>query len=131
MSRQAYIRASLAVAVMELFPPRIRGALISDPKVKAEYGISTDAVVLFGDGIAEFQRSVLFDAVRRLLDGTETNVIVEDKTAQAWRVEYLANETPPRITIAQGARRFFVVHLILLSPDRDLRLRADPRSWDS
>ena len=121
MSRQSYIRASIAVAALELFPGRVRGALISDPKFREEYGISTDAVLSFDNGKVEFQRSVLLDAVRRSFHAATT---VDDMWGQGWSVEFLENEDPPKIALVQHEKRFVVAHLVLLSQDRDTRLKA-------
>jgi hypothetical protein len=109
MSRQAYIRASLAVASLELFPARIRGALVSDSAFRHEYGVSADAAVLFGNNIAEFQRSVLFDSVRHLLERPATGITVEDKNRQSWRIEYVADEDLPKVAFVHNSIRFLVV----------------------
>ena len=65
MSRHAYIRASLALAATQHFPKRLREALISNVKFGEEFGFIKDAVVSFGKSGISFQRSILFDVVRR------------------------------------------------------------------
>ena len=121
MSRQAYIRASIAMAALELFSRRVRGTLVSDPKFRKEYGVSADAILSFDNGAVEFQRSVLLDAVRRSFDATTT---VDDMGGRQWSIEFLVNEQPPKITLVQSEKRFVVANLVLLSPDRDTRLKA-------
>ena len=121
MSREAYIRASIAVAALELFSRRVRGVLVSDRKFREEYGVSADAVLSFDNGNVEFQRSVLFDAVRRSFDLATT---VDDMRGQKWSIEFLGNEEPPKIALVQGEKRFVVAHLALLSQDRDMRLNS-------
>ena len=121
MSRQAYIRASIAVAALELFPRRVRGKLVSDPKFRQEYGVSADAVLSFDNGAAEFQRSVLLNAVRRSFEAATT---IDDMTGRQWSIEFLGDEQLPKIALVQSEKRFVVAHLALLSPDRDTRLKA-------
>ncbi len=121
MSRQAYIRASIAVAALELFPQRVRGVLVSDPNFRKEYGVSADAVLSFDNGAVEFQRSIVLDAVRRSFDAATT---VDDMRGRQWTMEFLGDEQPPTIALVQSEKRFVVAHLVLLSPDRGTRLKA-------
>lgn len=121
MSRQAYIRASLILAATQHFPKSVQDALISNAKFKEEYALVTEAVVSFGEGIS-FQRSILFDAVRRSFDPGATDIAVNDTGGDVWRVEFLRGEVPPKIALTQGEKRLLVAHLALMSPDPDARL---------
>ena len=95
-ARQAYIRASLILAAMQRVPKRVRDALISNGKFRED--LITDAVVSFGSGIS-FQRSVLFDAVRRSFDSRVTDTAVNDTGGDVWRVEFSCEEVPPKIAL--------------------------------
>ena len=99
MTRQAYIRMSVAVAAIELFPTLIRDALISDPKFVKEYGISTDAVLSFGESGLKFERSILFDAVRASFDAADKSSTAKDLSGHEWRVEFHANGDPLLIAL--------------------------------
>ena len=121
MSRESYIRASIAVGALELFPRRMRGALISSASFRQEYGVTADAVLSLEHQGAKFRRSSILEAVRRSFVATST---VTDLKGEQWRVEYLADERPPTIVLFNGDRRLAVVHLVLLSPNPDVRLTA-------
>jgi hypothetical protein len=121
MSRESYIRASIAVGALELFPRRMRGALISSASFRQEYGVTADAVFSLEHQDAKFQRSSILEAVRRSFVATST---VADLKGEQWRVEYLADERPPTIVLFNTDRRLAVVHLVLLSPNPDVRLTA-------
>lgn len=49
--------------------PLIRTTLIEDVDCQKEYGLTTDAVISFGDFGISVQRSELYDAVRKFLSG--------------------------------------------------------------
>jgi hypothetical protein len=115
---------SVAVAAIELFPTLIRDALISDPKFVKEYGISTDAVLSFGESGLKFERSILFDAVRASFDAADKSSTAKDLSGHEWRVEFHANGDPLLIALIQGERRLAVSHLALLSTDREMRLKV-------
>ena len=120
--RQAYIRASLALTATEHYPKRLREALISNVKFGEEFGFIKDAVVSFGKSGISFQRSILFDAVRRSIDSGATDIAVNDTVGDVWRAEFLLEVAPPQIVLVRGEKRLLVTHLALMSPDRDTRL---------
>jgi hypothetical protein len=124
MSRQAYIRSSVAIAAMDLIPQLVREALISDSKFRENYGVTVDAVLSFGNSSIKFQRSGLLDGVRRAFDMGATGATVNDMSEQAWTVEFLPNEDPPKIALTHDKKRLLLTHFALLSPDRGIRLRA-------
>ena len=124
MSRHAYIRASLALAATEHFPKRLREALISNVKFGEEFGFIKDAEVSFGKSGISFQRSILFDVVRRSFDSGATDIAVNDTVGDVWRAEFLLEEAPPQIVLVRGEKRLLVTHLALMSPDRDTRLNV-------
>ena len=119
MPGQAYIRASVLTA-MQQFPPRIREPLILNAKFR-ENAFITDAIVSFGSGIS-FQRSILFDAVRQAFDPTARDIAVKDTAGDVWQVEFLRADVPPKIALVRGEKRLSAAHLVLMSPDRDMRL---------
>ena len=79
-------------------------------------------MVSFGKSGISFQRSILFDAVRRSIDLGATNIAVNDTAGDVWRAEILREVAPPQIALVQGEKRLLVTYLALMSPDRDTRL---------
>jgi hypothetical protein len=121
MSRQAYIRSSVALAATQLFPDIVRTAVISDAKFRHKFGLASDAIVTFGANGVAFQRSSLFGTIRRLFDSATADTSVSDTDGNIWRVEFLRDEIPPKIALARGENRFVVPHLGMLSPDAQVR----------
>jgi hypothetical protein len=123
MSKEAYVRASLAVLAIELFPKLIRDALIADDGFRAEYGLATDAVVTFGNSGVSFQLSLLTEAVKQAFNPATPGPTVEDAAGQSWQIDVLSGDTPT-IAVARGEQRFVLAHQAMLSSDRDTRLRV-------
>ena len=122
MSRQAYIRSSVALAATQLFPDLVRTALISDAGFRDKFGLSSDAIVTFGTNGVAFQRSVLFGTIRRTFDSTTVDATVSDTDGNIWCLEFLREELPPKIALARGESRLVVPHFGMLSQDRQTRL---------
>ena len=124
MPQQAYIRAALATATLQMFPKRVRDALISDPQFRADHNMKADAIISFGRGDIEFQRSVLMGAVRRALRSRKKSPAVNDVSGQAWLVEFDRDKESLELTAVQGETRLAVGHFMLLSQNRALRLKV-------
>lgn len=144
MSREAHIRASLAMKVMETFPGIIRDALISDAAFRAEYGLTIDAVISFGSSGLAFQRSKLMGAVRGAFRARRKQSVVVDQSGQSWTISLDKSEKPKRILLTCGQRCIVSVPLALLSPSKAVRLDvfrheadrvglpiADRRKWEA
>lgn len=122
MSREDYIRASIAIAATRLFPSIVRDAVISDSKFTQSFGLKADAIIRFGRDDLTFQRSALFDAIRHAFDPKQESIPVDNTHGQAWEVRVLADRSPVQITLEQGTTRLLISHFGLLCPDKDVRL---------
>src|SRR6516225_5717505 len=122
MSREQYIRASLAIAASRLFPTSVRNAVISDLKLTEAFGLKADAIIRFGRDDLAFQRSAFFDAIRQAFDPAHEPVPVDNTQGETWEVRVLANKSPVEISLARGTTRLLVSHFGLLCPDKDVRL---------
>ena len=119
-----YGRTALAQAGLELLPPLIRKTLIENADFRKEYGFKTNAVISFGDSGLSFQRSGLFNAVRKILAGaSETKVI--DKEGQWWKLKNIsADGELPSLSLSRGKRRFILPDFDAFSPNSATRLRS-------
>src|SRR5216683_473653 len=122
MSREQYIRASVAIAASRLFPTTVRDAVISDVKFTEAFGIKADAIIRFERADLAFQRSAFFDAIRRAFDPGHAPVPVDNTRGETWEVRVLADKSPVQITLERGTMRLLVSHFGLLCPDKDVRL---------
>jgi hypothetical protein len=122
MSRQEYIRASVAAAAARLMPTTIRDAVISDVKFTETLGLKADAVIRFGRDDLTFQRSALFEAIRQAFDPGDAPVPVDDTHGETWELRVLADKSPVQITLERGTTRLLVSRFGLLCPDKSVRL---------
>src|SRR5260370_12542552 len=84
MSREAYIRASVAIAATGLFPNTIRDAVISDAKFTEAFGLKADAIIRFGPDDLTFQRSAFFDTIRQAFVPSQQAVPVDNTQGETW-----------------------------------------------
>ena len=122
MSREEYIRASVAVAASCLFPKTVREAVISDVKFTASLGLKADGIIRLGRDDLAFQRSAFFDTVRQAFGPGREAVAVDNTRGETWEVRIQANKSPVEISLVRGTARLLLSHFGLLSPDKDVRL---------
>src|SRR5580704_7519966 len=84
MSREAYIRASVAIAATRLYPNTVRDAVISDSKFTETFGLKADAIIRFGRDELIFQRSAFFNAIRQAFDPKQEAFPVENTHGETW-----------------------------------------------
>jgi hypothetical protein len=122
MSREAYIRASVAIAATRLFPNTIRDAVISDAKFTEAFGLKADAIIRFGPDDLTFQRSAFFDTIRQAFVPSQQAVPVDNTQGETWEVRVLSDKSPVQISLERGTTRLLVSHFGVLCPDKDIRL---------
>jgi hypothetical protein len=98
MSREEYIRASVAIAATRLFPSTVRDAVIPDVKLTQSFGLKADAIIRFGRDDLTFQRSAFFDAIRQTFDPGHELVPVDNTHGETWHARVLADKSPVQIT---------------------------------
>jgi len=123
MTNSPYVRAVVAQAVLGLVPPLIRETLIKDADFREEYGLTSDAVISFGDSGISFQRSELYEAVGKFLSGALVKE-VPDKNGQKWELQNIGEEGElPSLALYRGKQRLILPNLAVLSPESTTRLR--------
>ena len=123
MTNNPYLRATLAYAALELAPPLIRQTLFDDTAFKSEFGFKTEAVLDFVDSGASIQRSIIFDAARKVLSGFP-EVEVTDTVGKEWKlINKLREDAPPILAIIRGDQSLDLPDLDILSQDKTTRLR--------
>jgi hypothetical protein len=122
MSREGYIRTSVAIAATRLFPTTIRDAVISDVKFTEAFGFKADAIIRLGRDDLTFQCSTFCDAIRQAFDPRQEPVPVDNTHGETWEVRVLADKSPVEITLERGTTRLLVSRFGLLCPDKDVRL---------
>ena len=121
----------MAHAALEFVSPSIRSSLLDEPEFMQEYGFRTEAVLAFGDFPVSFQRSKLFNAVRKALAGA-AEPEVTDTGGREWK---LRNEAAtgelPKLVISSGDEQLVLPDLAVLSPEAAVRLRSlDEAAFD-
>ena len=118
-----HVRFALAQKTLEFVPPLIRDTLLEDQDFRNKYGILENAILTFPDLDISFQRSSLYNAVRRVLSGATEKKVTNTK-GQKWRLKNICKEGElPNLSLSRGEKRFPLSNLAALSPDRDTRLR--------
>jgi len=124
MSREAYIRARVALMVMETFPSTIRDALISDVALRADCKLAVDSVLSFGASGVAYKRSELLAAVRRAFKERKKPVTVMDRSGEPWTITFDKRRDPQGIVLRSKRRRIINVHLALLCTSKAVRLNV-------
>lgn len=94
MSREEYIRASVAIAATRLFPTTVRDAVISDVKFTEGFGLKANAIIRFGRDDLTFQRSAFFNSIRQAFHPGHEPVPVDNTQGETWEICILADKSP-------------------------------------
>src|SRR5712692_347420 len=108
MSKAAYIRASVAVAVLPWFSKVLRDAVISDLVFTRSFGITAEGIISFGGDGAKFQRSGLFAAISDAFEASPKAVEIIDTAGGAWQVRIEGTGTDISVALSQGAKRIAI-----------------------
>ncbi len=128
MNDEDQLRAAVAQAALNLAPPIVRQSLIEDADFMASHYLCLDAVISFGDSGVDFQRSIVFDAVRKLL-GARKHIDVSDKDGRNWRLLKKTKEgTLPQLSMVRHKQRYQLPDFSPLAPDSETRLRGFTKS---
>ena len=113
-----------ALIALQRTPPLIGETLIENPKFRKEYGIREDAIIAFHDSGISVRRSVLNNAVRRVLSGALKKKVM-DTEGQKWRLKNISEKGElPVLSLFRGNQRIPLPScFVALSPDKDTRLR--------
>lgn len=123
MTNIPYARAVMVQVALGLVPPLLRETLIEDADFRKEYGLTSDAVISFGDSGISVQRSNLYDAIRKCFSGI-SKVELSDKHGQKWELKDISEEGElPCLELSRGKQRLILPKLAGLSPDSTIRLR--------
>ena len=118
-----YVRSALAKMALELAPPLIRDTLLEESGFREEYGFITDPILSFTNSGVSFQRSSLYDAVRKVLSGAEEKKVTNTK-GQKWRLKNISKKGEwPHFVLSRGKQCLPLRTFMPLSPDKATRLR--------
>ncbi len=118
------MRAYLVKTTLAAFPASIQDVLMADPSFRREYKITTDAMVSFKNVGSTFQRSSIFDAVRRAFRARRKKPTVEDHAGQKWTVEFKNDTTPAHMLLSNDQQHILNSHFAMLSPSKFVRLNV-------
>lgn len=124
MINTPYERGALAGAALEFVPPLIRNGLIGERGFREEYGLKTNAMIVFGSSGISVQRSELFNAVRAVLAGNAPAELT-DAEGRTWN---LTNEGRkgglPNLVLSSDQQRLVLPDFSVLSEDASIRIRS-------
>ena len=118
-----YVRSALAKMALDLAPPLIRDTLLEESGFREEYGFIPDPILSFPNSGVSFQRSSLYDAIRKVLSGAKEKKVTNTK-GQKWRLKNISKKGEwPNFVLSRGKQCLPLRTFTALSPDRDTRLR--------
>ena len=118
-----YVRSELAKMALDLAPPLIRDTLLEESGFREEYGFIPDPILSFPNSGVSFQRSSLYDAIRKVLSGAKEKKVTNTK-GQKWRLKNISKKGEwPNFVLSRGKQCLPLRTFTALSPDRDTRLR--------
>lgn len=128
MSREAYIRGSLALMMADLFPPLIQQAIMADEAFSASLNLTSVGTVTFNRSGPSFDRSALMAAVRAT-SSTQKGEIT-DEAGTTWEIAFERDQGRPRLSLKGPTEAIVVTHLGAASEsceDRIAVLEAEAR----
>lgn len=124
MSKYQIDRASLVLAALEWVPPIIRNSLLDESEFRQEYGLTSEALIEFGDSDVSIRRSEIFAAARRTLEGV-VDVEVTDEKGQVWTLNIESrNGQLPQLVMQCEEQRQMLPDFTVLSPNVSTRLQS-------
>lgn len=128
MTNSPSVRTVCTQTVLNLIPPMMRDTLLEDVEFWESYGINTNVIISFGNPELSFQRSALFDSIRKVfLDETALEVI--DTTGRKWELDSKdGDDDIPVLVISSHDQNIILPDFTFLSQDKGLRLRAFERA---
>lgn len=121
-----------ALIALQRTPPLIGETLVENPNFRKEYDIREDAIIAFHNYGISVHRSILYNAVRRVLSGALEKKVMNTKK-QKWRLKNISKKGElPQLSLSRGNQRIPLSScFVALSPDKDTRLRAlDKAAFD-
>lgn len=106
---------------LKLYPPLIRNEIVSDDKFYESFGIESDFDISFVQGKVSFQRSLLFDAIKRL--STCDIVRIKDNNGTHWKLTIVNEVNASYLELNDGENNFYVDQFSILFLDEERRLK--------
>lgn len=128
MTSTPFEKAAILRAAVGIFPPLIRKSLLNDQSFREEYGVKTEARIVFGSGAVSVHRSVLFDAIRAVFTG-KSSVELTDVEDRTWNLTIDACDRElPNFILSLDKQRLVLPDFSVLSGDVATRIRSLEKS---
>lgn len=124
MKNDPYVRSALAHAALELAPPLIRQSLLEDPDFRSDFGLRAAPVLSFGSSGLSVQRSIFFDAVRKVLSGSSPTEVMDTENRKWELINKSQGSASPALTMIHGDQILDLLDLNVMSPDKMTRMRS-------
>jgi hypothetical protein len=115
MKDEKRLRATMLMWSMDLVPPLIRDALLSDAALRRDYDLALDAVISFGAPKVAFKRSTLYAAVRAAGAAPGKPATVSDQAGVEWQAVVKTTEGAADLVLTSGKRILYASQLLLLT----------------
>jgi hypothetical protein len=112
------------IAKLNLFPPAIQSDILLDPDFLKGNSLTTDAVVTLKGNAANFQRSILFETIRKAYLKIDESITVVGKDGNEWKLHIDIIKDAKRVCIDNGEQKYYLNNLWPLNPDIKERLEV-------
>jgi hypothetical protein len=106
---------------VNLMPPMVRDELLSDAKLRRDFGLEMDAVLNLGNANVAFKRSKLFSAVRAAGTAPGKTQKLCDQAGVEWELIAITAKGAADLVIKTGPRAVHVGQLLLLTANKSAR----------
>jgi hypothetical protein len=115
------VRAAILMVCMDLVPPLVRDELLSDAKLRGDFGLELDAVLNFGNANVSFRRSKLFAVVHEVGAAPGRAQKISDQAGVEWEIIANTIKGHADLIIKSGSRVLHAGHLLLLTKNKSYR----------
>ncbi|WP_197545363.1 metallophosphoesterase family protein [Paenibacillus riograndensis] len=117
------VKSSVALLMLNQMSPTLRNSILEDQLLCKEYGIDENYYLIVIDSRLSFQRSELYQAIRKVYLGT-SEVTVIDKDRTEWVLKLQDQKSTSLLVLSQGIQSFSLSQFTEFSEDRTIRLQS-------
>jgi hypothetical protein len=113
--------SEIVVGLLRLFPPSLRVSILDVGDFRREFGLNVSAKVQFQKGGLTFDRSVLYNAIRRLLGKETDREVINSEDGTAWGLT--PHSSGDGLLLEHDGKKMQLPDFTCLSPEREQRIK--------
>src|ERR1700688_1604798 len=113
--------SEIVIGLLKLFPPSLRVSVLDVGDFRREFGLNVNAKVQFQQGGPTFDRSMLYNAIRRLLGKETDGEVINSQDGTAWGLT--RHSSGDGLLLEHGGKKVQLPDFTFLSPEREQRIK--------